>query len=790
MSAVAPTLPETATAIAPAELAAALGAALPRIPPLWPLRDFIAVNPYLGLTDRPFAEACELLERVMGAAPLQSAEAYRQAYRDGRIERADLEAAADRAWTVSDLIGALDDPALDDRRAPLATVADLLDQERPHAHWSVFVVDEIAKWCAVTFDENQTTWNSPWKAHGLYAGWREAALHDFNPEAFGLVGFRRLVASLPADAEAAILRCLELMAPWTGDLADFLHRQLATISGWAGYVQYLVREDAMRGRTNPALRELLAIRLAYDAALHQAFVQDSPTRAGWRHEREPRTDDRRLVILARWQRAYEAGYQRRLAQALAARGDGAPVGRPVVQAVFCIDVRSEVFRRQFEAALPGAQTIGFAGFFGFALAHQAAAGALSARCPALLVPSVATVDDLSANGIAAAGAAVAEARAWKAFQNSAASCFSFVETVGLAFGAALASRARVPRPACAAPAPAFLSASLESRVGLAAAALRAMGLVGTFARVVLICGHGGQSANNPHAAGLDCGACGGHAGDLNARLAADTFNDPAVRARLAEQGLSIPSDTYFVAGLHNTTTDDVTLFNPEAAPSSHQRELADLRRALARAGAASRRERAPRLGLGGLPDDRIDAAVRGRAVDPAQVRPEWGLANNAALVAAPRHRTAGLKLDGRVFLHDYDAAADPDSRMLEGILCAPVVVASWINLQYYASSVDPTQYGAGNKLLHNAVGGIGVVEGNGGDLKVGLPWQSIHDGRKLDHEPRRLSVYLDAEPAKISAVLSRHPEVRQLFDHGWMHLFALQGGACLHYCDAGWRQMP
>src|SRR3712207_7628689 len=51
---------------------------------------------------------------------------------------------------------------------------------------------------------------------------------------------------------------------------------------------------------------------------------------------------------------------------------------------------------------------------------------------------------------------------------------------------------------------------------------------------------------------------------------------------------------------------------------------------------------------------------------------------------------------------------------------------------------------------HNVVGLLGVLEGNGGDLKVGLPWQSVHDGKRYVHEPDRKSTRLNSSHANIS----------------------------------------
>src|SRR5262249_20074994 len=151
----------------------------------------------------------------------------------------------------------------------------------------------------------------------------------------------------------------------------------------------------------------------------------------------------------------------------------------------------------------------------------------------------------------------------------------------------------------------------------------------------------------------------------------------------------------FVAGVHNTTTDDVALFDESAISSTHARELADLRASLDRASAAARRERAPKLGLGELSDGELHAAVVERSLNWAEVRPEWGLAGNATFIVAPRERIRHLDLAGRAFLHDYRFDEDNGFAILEMIMTGPLIVTHWINFQYYASTVDNRRYGSG-----------------------------------------------------------------------------------------------
>jgi uncharacterized protein YbcC (UPF0753/DUF2309 family) len=319
------------------------------------------------------------------------------------------------------------------------------------------------------------------------------------------------------------------------------------------------------------------------------------------------------------------------------------------------------------------------------------------------------------------------------------------------------------------------------KTDLVTSILRAMSLTSGFARLLVLVGHGSQSANNPQAAALDCGACGGQTGEVNSRVLAGLLNDHRLRVELRKRGVDIPEDTVAVAALHNTTTDEVTLFDLAHVPKSHAPDLERLQRSLAEAGHRTRLERAPSLGLTPLVK-RTDALlnqIRRRARDWAETRPEWGLADNAAFIVAPRSRTRDLNLAGRSFLHDYTWADDSDGAVLELIMTGPMLVTHWINLQYYASTVDPLRFGSGNKVLHNvACGRIGVFEGNTGDLRIGLSRQSVHDGERWMHTPLRLSVFIDAPRELIDIIIARHPTVRRLVEHEWLYLFRF-ADACI-----------
>jgi hypothetical protein len=303
-------------------------------------------------------------------------------------------------------------------------------------------------------------------------------------------------------------------------------------------------------------------------------------------------------------------------------------------------------------------------------------------------------------------------------------------------------------------------------------ALRVMSLTRGFARLVLLCGHASTTENNPYASAYHCGACGGNPGGPNARVLAALANKSKVRLELRSQGIEIPEDTWFIAGEHNTTTDHVTLFDLEELPESHRPDVLQLQQDLEAARLLNVQERLGRLP--GAPSGIVpqDAARYTSQVsrDWAQVRPEWGLSSNAAFIVGRRSLTRGLKLDGRVFLHNYDQSQDQTGRALEAIMTAPLVVVQMINFQYYFSATDNWAFGSGTKVLHNVVSGVGVMLGRHSDLQTGFPFQALTTGARRFHEPLRLLAVIEADQERISRIISRHVVLQNFFDNQWLYL--------------------
>ncbi len=517
------------------------------------------------------------------------------------------------------------------------------------------------------------------------------------------------------------------------------------------------------------------------------------------------TERRRLLHLA-----YERRHERSILIPLA-KHRARPLSKPAddrlaAQVFFCIDEREESFRRALEEVDPCIETVGAAGFFGVAINYAGLddAGSVS-LCPVVVTPAHAVRE------VAVGDHAHLQAkrqwlrRAWarvtrNAFISSrtlvrgwiSTACLGLLSLFPLVFrvlsprsyGRLIRrlNRAFLPEPKTELT---FMRDDAESRdatTGLlqgfteeemAERVLSVLGPAGlhrAHARLVVVLGHGSTSLNNPYESAYCCGACGGRTGAPNARVFAIMANRPGVRAVLRTRGIVIPEDTWFLGGYHDTCSDDIEFFDTDLMPASHRGDLNRVQQSLDRARVLNADERVRRFGTAGpgIRGERALRHVQARAEHIAEPRPEYGHCTNAVAYVGRREHTRGLFLDRRAFLVSYDPDADPEDRALARVLAAVIPVCGGINLEYYFSTVDNEVYGSGTKLPHNITGLVGVMNGFQGDLRTGLPLQTVEV-----HEPVRILFVIETTPQRLMGVVRANPELVEFVCNRWIRLATL-----------------
>jgi uncharacterized protein YbcC (UPF0753/DUF2309 family) len=776
---------------------------------VWPLHSFVTANPLAGFEDRPFHAAVADAEDLLGGDGYPSPDAFRRAWVDGRIDTEILRTQLDEHGYVPDPEVALDQmEAADTAPESVATATTATDR-----------VDAVlTKWLAAFLDQGRAEWPMPNREDGFYEAFRTVARHD------GDIPDADAIADLP-DSPAEAIR--DRLADYhVGAWEAVFEFHLAALPGWTGFIKQRAADgDAWQSAYPITLSGYLAVRLTladlFDAPVTPAEASEGDDDTSDTGTTGTDADDVPLpeVWLTAWEATYRSELVDPLTEASASVAEAADEGRPDAQFVFCIDTRSEIIRRHIEAT-GDYETHGYAGFFGVPMRYSGYDSDVTVdACPPIL-----DAEHRISDRPMGADAEQDEHDRWtatlkqgktalKSLKSNAATAFSFVESAGAGYGAALAARTLLPgrvhglRDTADDRVPdthEFCEPSvdynpdsvnelreglfLEEKVDYAANAFELMGWE-QFARVVVFAGHAGETANNPFDSSLDCGACAGNPGGPSARVLAAICNDDEVRDELRERGIDIPEDTVFVAGEHNTTTDEVELYTA-GVPESHADDIEQLHTDLetAREGAAAERA----ADMGGDPESGVRETER-RAADWAETRPEWGLAGNAGFVIGPRDLTEDLDLDGRSFLHSYDWSTDPEGGALEAIMTGPMVVTQWINTQYYFATVDNAVYGSGSKVTQNPVGNVGVYQGNGGDLMTGLPQQSLMSAADEPyHQPLRLSTVIHAPVERVTEVLQANEELAELLDNDWLALTVVdptQDHRAFHY-DEGFDWVP
>ena len=752
------------------QISLSIEAASNRIGTTWPLYSFVTSNPLSGYEKLPFEDAVQEAGRFLKSNAYPDAAVFKQAYEKNDIDKTILNTMLQERRLSKSAEAYLDIMQSDELKTP-EKITSKLD-----------VI--MSKWLAAFMDEGLAEWQMPNKEKGFYAAWKALAIYDND--------MGRLSAKdLPKTSFEALALVLETQNDANYNAIFSAH--IAALSGWTGYIKHRIDTNSVWQQQFPiTIEDYLAVRLTIAHHLGMPLEMATDT-----NETNSNPELKHI-----WLKAWEATFQNKLISDL--KSDNICINRskenkrlPDAQLVFCIDTRSEMIRRHVEAA-GHYETYGYAGFFGIAADYQHYQEDISIKSCPPIVGSPYKITENPSQELAQKDAdfkdekkmAKAKAHILKRLKNMLPSSFGFVEGAGAFYGLSLLAQSFIPRSyykiknrnkrnyeSFCDPIISYNGGdknkqdiALEEKVAIVKSGFDLMGW-DAFAPLVLFVGHGSHTANNPFGSSLDCGACAASPGRHNARLLATLANDKAVRHVLkTTHNINIPDDTIFIGAEHNTTTDIIVIFDA-LVPETYTERLTTLKKNLEKSQETATSERLM------VSSGSVKLANK-KSLNWGETRPEWGLAKNAAFIVGSRDLTASMNLDGRCFLHSYNWKTDPEGDALAGIMGGPMVVTQWINNHYYFSTIDNEKFGGGTKITHNITGQFGVVQGNGGDLKMGLPLQSLKaSDTEMYHQPLRLTVIINAPLNRVESILKQNSHLQTLLDNEWMYLKVMDSSA-------------
>ncbi|WP_027137845.1 DUF2309 domain-containing protein [Gaetbulibacter saemankumensis] len=734
----------------------------------WPLYSFVTSNPLSGYEKKPFFEAVNHAEKRFNAQVYPEVSLFREAWERGYIHKERLN----HLLKENDFL-----------KSPEYYLEQMNNIERPIGINANNDLDRfMTKWLAAFMDEGLAEWDMPNKEKGFYEAWRKLVIYDQEIPKTSIAE----IPKTPGETVESILNGFS-----ESDILEIFKQHLAALPGWTGYINYRCESNSEWQQKYPiTLIEYLAVRLwtaqKINAQIHSKTNDELSN---------PNISKLQYIWLKAWEKGWQVEMEKLISeQQLNTKSIKNLKQQTEAQMVFCIDTRSELIRRHIENK-GNYETFGYAGFFGIAMDYEDLNnGIIRKSCPPI-VKSAYHVNEVPQENCSEEVEVYKKKNEHvkfknyflKRLKNMLPSAFGFVEGSGGFYGLYMIFRTLLPE---------YLlrfkklnsrhhesifqteihnsgcetndtqNIPLREKVAIVKSGFDLMGWK-DFAPLVVFVGHGSHSANNPFGSSLDCGACAASPGRHNARMLAKLANMSEVKQVLRENhNIEIPPHTIFVGAEHNTTTDEIVLFDAEV-PSSHFEELQKLKSNLEKARQTATQERL------GVAQNSIALANK-KANNWGETRPEWGLAKNAGFIVGPRNLTKHANLEGRCFLHSYDWETDKEGAALEAIMQGPVVVTQWINNHYYFSTVNNETFGGGSKITHNVTGKFGVVQGNGGDLKMGLPLQSLmQSDSKMYHQPLRLSVVIQAPLSRVSSILVKNENLKSLLDNEWIYLLVM-----------------